>query len=354
MSDTLFINKILNIALERRATDVHLVAGNNPVLRIDGRLITLTEEQVLTPDLISSLIGSFLDKELVDRLNVEREIVTIYAWANRARFRAKIFYQKGYLALSLRLVPPVIMSPKDLGIPPAVAQVLSKSNGLIIITGPYGSGRTTTAASLIETLNHNRGLHIQTLEQPIEYLFTNNQSIIEQREIGRDVTSFSHGLQTAADEDVDVILVSSLHEDGLEEIILELAESGKLVIVIMDADSVISALDRFISNLAPERRAWGQALLAEVLLIAMAQRLVPRVSGGLSLAVEVLTMTPAVKSSIKDSHLYQLNSIMQTSRDEGMIHMDKSLWDLVHAGEINSDEAMKLADNPQAFKQSIK
>lgn len=354
MSDTLFINKILNIALERKATDVHLVVANNPVLRIDGRLVTLTDEQLLTADLINGLVTAFVSPEYLERLNKEKEITTVYTWADRARFRVKVFYQKGFLAVSLRLISSLIMSPKDLNIPAVVIQNLNKTSGLVIITGPYGSGRTTTAAALLETLNRNRGLHIQTIEEPIEYLFVNNQSVIEQREVGRDVLSFTKGLETAVDDDVEVLLLGSLHEDGLEEMVLELTESGKLVVVVMDADSVISALDRFISNLAPDRRAWGQNLLAEVLLVVLSQRLLPRVGGGMALACEVLTVTPAVKSSIKDNHLYQLNSIMQTSREEGMIYLDKSLWDLVRAGEITAEEAMKIADNPQIFKQAIK
>lgn len=354
MSDTLFINKILNIALERRATDVHLVVANNPVLRIDGRLVTLTDEQLLSPDLINDLVASFLSPANLERLNKEKEITTVYTWADRARFRAKIFYQKGYLALSMRLISSLIMSPKDLGIPQTVVQSLNKTSGLVIITGPYGSGRTTTAAALLETLNRNRGMHIQTIEEPIEYLFVNNQSVIEQREVGRDVTSFNKGLETIVEDDVDAVLLSSLHEDGLEEKVLELAESGKLVLVIMDADSVISALDRFISNLSADRRAWGQNILSEVLLVVLAQRLLPRVGGGMALACEVLTTTPAVKSSIKENHLYQLSSIMQTSREEGMVYLDKSLWDLVRAGDIAAEEAMKVADNPQKFKQAIK
>ncbi len=354
MTDTLLINKILNIASERKATDVHLVAGNSPVLRVDGKLVTVTEEQLMTPDIINGLAESFLSKDELTRLTQEREVVTVYTWNERARYRAKVFYQKGFLALSFRVIPPFIMAPKDLGVPQAVTQALAKESGLIIITGPFGSGRTTTAAALLETLNHNRGLHIQTLESPIEYLFVNNQSIIEQRQVGRDTPSYMKGLQAIKEEDVDVVFIGSMTEDGLEESVLELAESGKLVIIVMETESIISALDRFVSNLSPEKKTWGQSLLTEQLIVAIGQRLLPRVGGGMRLACEVLTNTPAVRSSIKDNHLYQLSSIMQTSREEGMVYFDKSLSDLVKAGEINPEDAMKVSNNPQVFKQNFK
>lgn len=351
MSDIIRINSILNAASERKATDVHLVAGNSPVIRAGGKIITLTDEPVLTPDVILSIAESFLKKEDVERLTQEKEVLTVYSWANRSRFRARIFYQKGYVAISLRLIPDYIRSPKDLGIPGALVQLLSKERGLLIITGPFNSGRTTTAASLIETINQNMGLHIQTLEKPIEYLFTNNQSIIEQREVGVDVPSFSKGVRDMLEEDVDVAFIGSLNEQGIEERVLELIEAGKLAIVIMDADSVTSALERFINNLSAENRAWGQNLLAEMLLGAIAQRLLPRIGGGSILAAEVLTNTPAVTSIIKDNRLAQLDSIMQTSREEGMVSLDKSLLELVRVGEISNTDALQWATDTQSFRR---
>ncbi|MBU1202881.1 Flp pilus assembly complex ATPase component TadA [Patescibacteria group bacterium] len=350
MPDTLIINNILNSAAERKATDVHLVAGNNPVIRVDGRLVTLTDQPILTPDILTGLAESFLSPEDREMLTQEREIVTTYSWANRSRYRAKVFYQKGYLAMSLRLISAIIHPPKDLGVPDVIIQLLNKDKGLIIITGVFGSGRTSTAASLIETLNQNKGLHIQTLENPVEYLFSNNQSIIEQRQVGKDVINFKDGLKDLLDEDVDVVLVDGLHDKGSEELILELAESGKLVIMTMDADSVVSALERFISNIPLEKRDWGRDLLANVFLGILAQKLLSRVGGGLSMVTEVLTSTPAVRSSIKDNNLRQLYSIMQTSKDEGMINFDKSLLELVRVGEISPEDAKEQSADIQSFK----
>lgn len=350
MSDTLLINEILAAASERKATEIHLLAGNNPVIRVDGRLVTLTDQQVLNPDIILALVESFLSEDDKQRLNQDREVVTIYTWAQKNRYRAKVFYQKGFLAVSLRLIPSFIKPPKELGLPMSIVQLLNKDKGLIIITGPFASGRSASAAALLETLNQNKGMHIQTLEKPIEYLFNNNQSIIEQRAVGRDVVSFSSGLKNMLDEDVDAVMVDSVHEEGVEEMILELAESGKLVIYIMDADSVISALDRFISHIDAEKKGWARELLSEVILGVIVQRLLPRIGGGMSLAYEVLTSTPAVRSSIKDGNLHQLSSIMQTSKDEGMTTLDKSLLELVRVGEVNMEDAKKQAMDPQAFR----
>ena len=353
-TETLLINKILNLAAERRASDVHLTVGNYPVLRIDGKLVTLTNESVLTPDFLWGMANSFLSEADKKLLETQREIVTVYSWANRARFRARVFFQKGYVALSLRLIPQLIRSPKDLGLPEAVLQAISQEKGLIIISGPFGSGRTSTVASLLETLNRNKGLHIQTLEKPIEYLLANNQSIIEQREIGKDTASFRQGLLDILDEDVDVMVLSAMNERGLEELLLEAAESGKLIIAIMDADTVISVLERFISNIDISRREWGQAVLAQVLLAVVVQRLLPRIGGGLRLACEVLTSTSAVQSIIKDNRLSQLNSILQTSREEVMLNLDKALLELVRLGEVNANEAAEQAIDKEAFKRNFK
>jgi twitching motility protein PilT len=350
MSDTLIINDILNAAAERKASDVHLIAGNSPVIRVDGRLTTLVDQPILTGDILSSLAESFLSKENFDRLSKEKEVVTIYNWADRNRYRAKVFYQKGFLAISLRLIAPFIRAPKDLGVPATILQLLNREKGLIIITGPFGSGRTATAVSLVETLNQNKGMHIQTLERPIEHLFSNNQSIIEQRGVGADVNSFVAGLKNMLDEDIDVVFIDSIHEDGAEKLILELAESGKLLIVIMGSDSVASALDKFISDLPSDKKDWGRDTLADVLLGAMAQRLIPRVGGGLTMASEVLVNNSAVRSSIRDDKLSQLSSIMQTSKEDGMSSLDKALAELVRVGEISIEDAKNQAVDSQNFR----
>lgn len=335
MSDSLLLNTILNSALERRASDIHLVAASNPVIRVGGKLVTLNEQQVLTPDVLLGIAEGVLKKTDLEKLNINKEVVVIYNWPNRARFRVKIFFQKGFLALSFRIISTIIPTPKDLLLPASIAQILQKDKGVFIVTGQFASGRTTTTFSLLEALNQTRGLHIQTLESPIEFLLTNNQSIIEQREVGKDTPSFVYGLRDMQDEDVDVVMLSSLYEDGMEELILELAESGKLIIVIMDSDSVSSAINKFITNVSGDRREWARDIFANVFLGAMAQKLFPKIGGGLVLATEILAITSAVKSIIKENKLAQLYSIMQTSRDEGMMTMQNSIDELLSSGLVD-------------------
>mgnify|MGYP006434976449 FL=1 len=185
-------------------------------------------------------------------------------------------------------------------------------------------------------------------------MFINNQSIIEQRQVGRDTPSFIKGLQDMMDEDVDVAMISNVHEKGMEELILELSESGKLVIIIMDADSVESALERFIIKFSSDKRKWAKDLLADSLLGAVAQRLVPRVGGGLSLVCEVLTSIPAVRSSIKDEKFQQLTNIMQSSKQEGMTSMDRALFELVKVGEVDVKDAISQANDPQTFRLNFR
>lgn len=335
MSDSLLLNTILNSALERKASDIHLVAASNPVIRVEGKLITLNEQQVLTPDVLLGIAEGLLKKSDLEKLNSNKEVITIYNWPNRARFRVKIFFQKGFLALSFRIISTMIPSPKDLLLPSSIAQILQKEKGILIITGQFASGRTTTSFSLLEALNQTKGLHIQTLEDPIEILLSNNLSIIEQREVGRDTISFLQGLKDMQDEDVDIVMLSSLHEDGMEELILELAESGKIVLVIMDADSVVSAIDRFINNIDVDKREWARDVFSNVLLGVIAQKLLPRLGGGLILATEILTSTSAVRSMLKENKLAQLYSIMQTSRSEGMMTMQNSIDELLSNGLVD-------------------
>lgn len=342
-AESLLINKILNDALEKRASDIHLTVGNYPVLRINGALVMMTEEQILTPDFVSAMSQTFLSEADQQRLQHDREVTVAYTWADRARFRAQVFYQKGYLAISLRLIPQLLPAPKDLGLSSVVINAAEQPRGLILVVGPYHSGRTTTVFSLVESINQRLGKRIVTLERPIEYILINNKAIINQREVGKDSPTFNDGMREMIDDDADIVVVGQVTESGQEEEMLNLVESGKLVMAVANGQSVISALESFISSFSPSKLIWAKEILSNNLLVATAQRLVPKNSGGLALAYEILTINPAVKNVLKDGNFYQLGNIMLTSRQDGMIALDRHLSDLVKAGQISQEQAIRFA-----------
>lgn len=349
-AETLFINTIFSAALEKKASDIHLIAGNYPVLRLDAKLFVLADEKVLTVDTISSLVDAWLTPEEKQRLTVDKEVRTVYTWADRARFRASIFYQQGYPAISLRVIPNEIPDAKEFGIPELLLDRIMRRQGLIVICGPFNSGRTTTMASLVHYINLNQSKRIVTLERPIEYVIVNTHSIINQREVGKDTPSFIQGMKDLLDEDADIVAVSESSEQGIQELALTLAESGKLVLMIMNATSTVSAVEHFIDAIPRERRQWAKDALTSTLLAVAAQRLVPGTGGGKVLAVEVLTMNAAVSSIVQEEKFGQLANVLQTSRDEGMVSLDYRLMELVRAGKISAEEARRYALDPSAIR----
>ena len=350
-ADTLLTNKIFGVALEKKATDIHLLSGNYPVLRIDNKLYSMADEAVLTVDVIAGLMDSFLTPEEQQRLTVERDVKTTYTWASRARFRATVYYQKGYPAISLRLIPAAIPTPQELKIPDIIiAKISTARGGLLIITGPFNSGRSTTVASLLNLVNTTQSKRIVSIERPIEYILVNAKSVVDQREVGKDTPSFVQGLLDVKGDDVDVVGLGDMSEPGIEEHVLTVAESGRLVIAHMEANSVISTLEKFIDSVPKDRRHWAKHSLSQSLLAVMNQRLVAAVGGGRVLAASVLTMTPAVASIIQEENFAQLTNVMQTGRDDGMISLDLRLAELARAGTISAEDAKNVALDPSSFR----
>ncbi len=351
---SLLLNKILNDALERKATDIHLTVGNYPVYRINGQLVTATQDQILTPDVLNTVAESFLSPAENEALQRQREVATVYTWADRARFRAQVFYQRGYMSLSLRVIPPRLLLPKELQISPMLIAAMAKTKGLIFISGPYNSGRSTTAASLVEYVNQTQSRHILTLEQPIEYQLVNNKSVIHQRQVGTDVPSFIDGLHEAVDADVDVIVVAHVNEAAEEVAILQAVEGGKLVLVVLNGLSISTTLESFMGLIPPSEQQWAKDIISEHLLIMTNQRLVPKSDNSLQLVSGILTMNGAVRNVLRDGNFFQLSNVMMTSRQDGMITLDRSLADLVKAGILSLDQASKYAVDPNGLQLMVK
>ncbi len=350
----LTLDRLLTRVAEYRASDLHLTVGMPPVLRVDGRLVTLTDEATVTPD----LMGAFLEQLLADdqRAALERDhsIVFTYALGNKARFKANIFYQRGYPSASLRYIPSQTRTIRELGLPPIIEQFARLPKGLVIISGTFGSGRSATLAALVDLVNRERAEHILTIERPIEYLFINAKSVVEQREVGHDTGSFENALDNSFQEDVNVVMLSELESPSVTSVALKVAESGRLVLSTMNTDSAVRTIEKIITSFAHSEQEQARIQLSEVLQGVVAQRLLPRNGGGSVVAAEVLTVTPAIRSVIRDGVIYQINTILQTSREEGMIPLDRALAEKVRSGEILIDEALAHANDRNSLKLMLR
>lgn len=343
---------LLDIAIEKKASDLHLTVGIPPTIRIDGRLTPLVEHGVLTSEACEKLILSIMLPEQVERLRQRKELDFSFGY-QKMRFRTNIFYQKGYLSGSLRLISLTIKSINELGLPPILERFTLPSQGFVIITGPTGHGKSTTLAALIEHINNERSEHIITIEDPIEYVFEHKKSIISQREVGSDTNSFARALRSALREDPNVVLIGEMRDLETIDAALTLAETGHLVFTTLHTNSASQTADRIIDIFPPHQQQQVRMQLANVLLGVISQRLLPRVSGGRILSCEIMIANSAVRNTIREGKTHQLPNVIQTSASEGMISLDKVLAELVSKGEITIDDALAWAIDPKAFKMMV-
>jgi len=345
-AEQLAVRALLSKVAEYRASDLHLTVGLSPVLRVDGRLVALSEEDIITADSIKRLLNFLLTDEQRLILEQEKEVVTSFTFDDRARFTIHAFFQKGYAALSLKFIPEQPPTLTELGLPRAVSRILDAHRGLALVVGPFGAGKSTTLASLASEFNRQRGSRIVTIERPIEYVLSSDKSIIEQREVGRDTPSFARGLRSLLEEDVDVVLCSHLPDAETVDLALQLVESGRLVLAGANADSIVKAIQRLITFFSYSQQETARTRLAEALNLVVVQRLLPRIGGGRVVAAGVLVMTPPIRSIIREGELLQLNNVLATSREDGMLSLDRSLAGLVSRGQVVRDDAMAAAVDP--------
>lgn len=348
------VGKLLSRIAEYRASGMHLTVGLPPILRIDDQLQALTDVPMMTPSELQKIADFLLNDIQRQQLQADKEVVFTYSLEDRARYKVSIFYQKSYLSVSLKYIPPTVKSPKELGLPSVVDGFVKLPRGLVMVTGPFGSGKTTTVASLIETINQSRSEYIITIERPIEFVFTNARSIIEQREVGRDTSSFIKALSNIPQEDVNVVMISELDDPAIIELALTIVESGRLVIASMNTDSAYKTIEKIINGFPQHKQEQIRIQLADALEGVISQRLVRRSSGGKLVAFEVLVPTSAVRAIMKEGSIYQLQTILQTSREEGMISMDRSLVELVRSGQVLMEDALEQAVDKNGLKSMIR
>lgn len=346
------IQQVFAFAIEHGASDVHVTVGVPPVVRVDGTLRSLPGESAYTTESAASDVFSTLTEDQQQRVTKERELDFSFSHA-QTRFRANVFFERERLVGAYRLIPQTVRTIEQLGLPPVLRQFLNHKQGFMIITGPTGHGKSTTLAALIDEINASRSDHVITIEDPIEYLFTNKKSIIVQREVGDDTRSFSAALRSAVRQDPNVLLVGEMRDQETMEAALQLAETGHLVFTTLHTNSAAATADRIVDTFPPHQQSQVRAQLASVLLGVVSQRLIPKVNGGRVVAAELLVATPAVKNTIREGKTHQIDNIIQTSASEGMLSLDAVLGALVSRGEITIDDALTWANDPKQLKLNV-
>lgn len=334
------LDELLRIGHAKGASDVHLVAGSAPIYRINGQLIPTDEGRLMANDTYE-MAKSILTDELWDVLENKREVDLSYGIENISRFRVNIFYQKSAVSIAFRVIPRDIPSIETLGIPTILQNVVQRPHGLFLVTGPTGSGKSTSLASMIDFMNQTMNKHIITLEDPIEYIHSHKQSIIVQREIGFDTLSFANGLRASLRQDPDVILVGELRDLETIQTAITAAETGHLVMGTLHTQDTAGTIDRIIDVFPAHQRNQTRKMLANVLLGVMSQRLFRRTDlSGRVVATEVLINNPAIANLIRTEKMHQIPNVLQTSRELGMHTMEMSIKDLIAQRLINSNEIL--------------
>jgi twitching motility protein PilT len=346
------INKYLDFAIEKIASDIHIISGIPIVIRIDGKLFAVPGSNPNTPEKIKELLDGFVPRELGELFKIKKELDFSFGY-KEMRFRVNIYMEKSVPAASLRLIPKAIRGFKELGLPPILEKFTEHNQGFVVLAGPTGSGKSTTLAAIVDRINENSSKHIVTIEDPIEYVFEHKKSIISQREVGYDTESFPKALRSALREDPDVVYIGEMRDLETTEAALTIAETGHLVFTTLHTNSAAQTADRIVNIFPTHLRQQVASQLASVLLGVVSQRLIPKVGGGRVLAAEILIGNSAVKSLIREEKSYQIPNVIQTSAAEGMISLDKVLAEYVSRGEITLEDALSWSLDPKSFKMMV-
>ena len=349
---TLHIDRILETCIRRDGSDIHLTVGRPPVLRVHGRLRSL-ETKVLEPEDTVSLMKAITPDRNQQEIQEEGGTDFGFAFGSAGRFRVSVFRQKGNLCLVLRLIPYKLLSFKDIGLPPICQALCRRPRGLFLVTGPTGSGKTTTLASMINYINENFDRHIVTVEEPIEYYHQHKKSLINQREVGLDVPSFSEALRRVLRQDPDVILVGELRDLETMEAAIRAAETGHLVFSTVHTTGCQGTVNRIIDAFPHEQQEQIRVQLSTNLIAVLSQALCPRIPKGRVAAYEFMVVTPAISNLIRENKTFRIDSSIQTGKKYGMQLLDEHLLDFYKEQVISAEEAMDKARNPGEMQDKI-
>jgi twitching motility protein PilT len=347
------IDPWLEALFERGGTDLLLTAGSPPRIRVDGSLRPLAGEPRLDGRQVDHVVQGLLDAGLLERFRSQHDVDFSLSWRDLARLRCNAFQQKGQTTLGLRMIPSAIPSFGQLGLPPVATWVADLPRGLVLVTGPTGSGKSTTLASIVDYINENRALHILTIEDPIEYVHAHKLSAVNQREVGIDCESFQRALRSALREDPDVLLIGEMRDLESIQIALTMAETGHLVLATLHTNDAAQAVDRIIDVFPADRQEHVRVQLASSLAAVIAQQLLPRAGGGIVAAFEVLVATSASRNLIREGKSNQLRNVMTTNQREGMGTLEMHLSELIRAGVITHETGLGVSIYPKELARSL-
>ncbi len=346
------LEDIVTTVIREGASDLHLTEGRVPFIRSAGELIPLVKKAALTNSDLKGFLDEFLTPANKIRLEKDKQVDFSYSLTD-ARFRGNAYYRQGLIAIALRLIPKKIMSIADLNLPPILETFTRNRQGFFLVVGPIGQGKTTTLAALIETINQTRSEHILTIEDPIEYLYESKKSIIDQREVLIDTPDFKDALVGALREDINVILVGEMRDAETMATAVTAAETGHLVFSTLHTNNAAQTINRIIDSFPQGQQDQIRVQLASSLTGIFSQRLIPRVSGGLIPAYELLINNAAVSNLIREKRIHEVGTVIETSSTEGMIDMNRSLADLVRRGQITVENAYLHSVNPKNLERLI-
>jgi twitching motility protein PilT len=345
--------ELMILAAQQGASDLHLSVGKHPTVRIDGNLVPVSNEPILTPEMTAGLIGALLTTDQQEALITEKEIDFAFSYEDKIRFRINVYFQKGYLSAALRLIPVQIRTIDQLNLPQVLHEFTKSQQGFFLVVGPAGHGKTTTLAALIDEVNHKRMEHIITIEDPIEYTFIQDRALIDQREVGSDTLSFHRGLRSILRQDPDVIMVGEMRDPESISIALTAAETGHLVFSTLHTNSISQTIDRIVDSFPGAQQGQIRSQLATTLIGIVSERLVPRIAGGRIPACEIMFVNSAIRNLIREKKTYQIDLVIDTSVQEGMTSLNRSLVELVRKREISLESAEAYSLNASELRQLL-
>lgn len=348
------LKKLLNIVVRDEVSDLLVAPGHYPTVRITGQLVPLTKEGKVSKEDSEGFALSVLNEEKEKKLKEMKEIDFSYDFDGKARFRVNVFYQKNGISLALRLIPKKIRTIEELNMPPVLHEFTGRSQGLVLVTGPSGQGKSTTLAAMVDEINHTRPVHIITIEDPIEYVYEDDRAIIDQREITQDTMNFRNALRATFRQNPDVIMVGEMRDLETISTTITAAETGHLVFATLHTSSASQSVHRIVDVFPASQQNQIRFQLAGSLLGIISQRLLPRIKGGFIPVSEVMICNPAVATLIRENKVHEIPAVIETSSREGMISHDRALADLVRAKEISLNDAANYSLNPTELKNLLR